>query len=125
MEGIGWCLTIVINIALRQVQCPEQNISYPIAIPRSDTNIKRGTWPIRDILFEPNAQYGNKLPISLIGPFVICLDIPGSNSCLHGSHVAREVNAGARVSSECYRMHMADIADLWTRTVMETTVIIK
>lgn len=125
MEPFGWCLTIVINIALRQVQCPDLGLSYPIAIPQSESKIKRGEWPIRKITYEPNGYYVNPLPASLIGLFVICLDIPNSYSCLHGWNDNRVVEQGLAVSSECYRMKKPDIAKLWLRTLDETIVIIQ
>lgn len=118
-----WFLTLIVNIALRQVECPERNLVFSIGVPRSERNIHRGSWKFRSILFRPKAYYDKALPEAIIGPFIMCLDIPGSDVCFHGWHNSSVL--GKRVSSECFRMTKPDIRELWLRTTMDTKVIIE
>lgn len=118
-----YCLTIIINIALRTITCPNLNLTYLIAIPRQEANVYYGEHSIRSILYKPKAYYTKELPLSKIGNYVICLDIPGKNSCLHGWD--DESVLTKRVSSECYRMRKQDIKELWFYTSETTKVIIK
>jgi len=118
-----YCLTLIINISLRTLTCPELNKVFPIAIPKSPTNIFKGEFPIKEILYKPKGYYNKPLPSSKIGDFVICLDIPSANTCIHGWNDTSVL--GKAVSSECYRMSFKDMKDLWMNTSIETTVIIK
>lgn len=115
-----YCLTLIINIALRTIRCPELNFVFPVAIPKLEVNRYYGEHKIRAILYKPKAFYSNQLPLSKIGNYVICLDIPEKNSCLHGW--SDESVLGKAVSSECYRMRKSDIATLWMHTFSDTKV---
>jgi lipoprotein-anchoring transpeptidase ErfK/SrfK len=117
-----YCLTIIINITLRTITCPNLNLSYPAAIPKLEVNRYYGEHKIRSILYKPKAYYNIELPSSKIGEYVICLDIPNKNSCLHGWY--NEDVLGKAVSSECYRMRKQDIKELWFYTSEQTNVII-
>lgn len=117
-----WCLTLIINITLRTISCPEHNITYSIAIPKKDENIHLGEHNIKNILYKPKAYYNNSLPLAIIGDFVICLDIINADSCLHGWHDTSVL--GKRVSSECYRLSKDDMKTLWFMTLPETKVVI-
>jgi hypothetical protein len=118
-----YCLTIIINISLRTITCPNLNLSYPVAIPKLEQNRYYGEHSIRSILYKPKGFYNKALPSSLIGNFVICLDIENKYSCLHGWR--DESVLGKAISSECYRLAKKDMKELWMLTSIETKVIIE
>ncbi len=117
-----WCLTLIVSISARTVTCVEQNIIYPIAIPKTNQAISKGTWGIKSILYKPKAFYNKRLSSSVIGNYVFCLDKPNRNACFHGWSDTSVL--GKRVSSECYRLSLKDMEDLWKRTLISTKVII-
>lgn len=118
-----WCLTLIISVSLRTISCPEHpDITYPIAIPKKDENIHLGEHNIRSILYKPKAYYNNSLPLTIIGDYVICLDIPNADSCLHGWQDTSVL--GKRVSAECYRLSKQDMKTLWFTVTEKTKVLI-
>ena len=119
---MSWCLTLIVSISLRQVTCVEQDLTFPIAIPRTEAAIPRGTWPLRSVLFKPKAYYNGPLSPTKIGYFVSCLDVPGKNTCFHGWHDTSVL--GKAVSSECFRLSKGDMANLWFRLVRRETIVI-
>ena len=115
-----YCASLIINITLKTLSCPDLNKTYPIAIPKSPSKIVYGDFFIKEILYKPKGFYTKPLPASKIGDFVICIDIPNRNSCIHGWFDSSVL--GKAISSECYRMSFSAMEDIWMKT-SETTLI--